>query len=260
MNLAVRLYQLQYGFWALAVMLQIAVGVYMMKQRLHRAFPVFFCYTVFQVFRSTALFAILVFLKHALAGYRAYFVFYWVTDALSAGLCLVLIYEIAGQFFRDYPVLRKIISVCLVFGAIGLLLCDILIVRRAPGHENHQLIAIILLMERSLAIIQSGLVVILFACTQLMALPWRTNLSFGISLGLGLLGTVDIIADSVRAQYGTTINELFSFAKMFAYVLAALIWLVYILPPTKKSGIAVDVKSASADTCKWNEALKELNE
>jgi hypothetical protein len=254
----VHLDQLQYGLWALAVIGQIAAGACMLKRRLHRIFPVLFCYILFEVARSTALFVILRLMRTHVASYRFYFGFYWITNALSIALCFFLVFEISRNFLFDYPLARQIVSFCLALAAIVLLLCDILLVRRAPGHESHQLISTILLLDRSVAVIQTGLVLVLFACSQVMALPWRTNLSFGVSLGLGLLGVTNLVADSARAHYGAAANGLYALAQMFAYVLAVVIWLVYILAPRKKTKISLHVQPEATEVAQWSEALTEL--
>ncbi len=248
---------LRYGLWALAVILQLAASVYMFKERLYKAFPVFFCYTVFQVLRSATLFVILQLLAHRHASYALYFKFYWITDAVSLGLCLFLVFEICRNFLRDYQLARQIVSACLVIGAIGLLVCDILLVRAVPGNEKHQLISMILLLDRSVAFIQAGLVFILFLSAKFLAIPWRTNLPFGISFGLGLLGIASLVADFVRVQYGESTNVIYDLSKMFTYVLAALIWLMYIFP-ARKSEFSADVKEVSVDPENWNKILTEI--
>jgi hypothetical protein len=249
---------LQYGFCALAVILQMTVGVLTLWQKLHRQFPVFFGYTVFQVFRSVALFSILRLKFHIGSAYSLYFNFYWITDAICIALSLLLIYEVFRNLFHDYPLARQIASATFIVGTIGLLAFDIYLTTAAPGHEPHHLLSLILLLDRNLAVIQTGLVLVLFFCVLLMALPWRTNLSFGIGLGLGILEIMDVVAVSARARFGAAVNDYYATGKMFAYALAVVVWFVYILPPRPVREICADLSPISRDADDWNEALTDV--
>lgn len=249
---------LQYAFWTLAVILQMAVGVLLIKRRVYLRFPAFLCYTAFEVFRSVALFAIILLRTHLRSAYKMYFDFYWITDAIWIALSLLVLYEVSQNFFRDYPLGRKIASVAFTIGTMGLLWFDVYWTTVAPGHERNHLISFILLIDRNLAAVEAGLVVVLFICAQLMALPWRANLSFGISLGLGILQGVNLAAVSTRALLGRAVNEFYAIGKMFAYALAVVVWLVYISPPQTTTKVCVDSTIASADVEDWNEALKDV--
>lgn len=249
---------LQYGLWTLAVVLQTAVGVLMLRQRLHRQFPVFFCYTVFQVFRSVALFSIIRLKAHLAGVYAMYFDFYWITDAICIALSLLLIYEVSRSFFRDYPLARAIVSAALMTGTLALLVFDVFLTASMPGHESHRLLSLILLLDRNLAVIQGGLVLVLFLCAQLMALPWRTNLSFGISMGLGILELADVVTVSARSRFGRVANDYCATGTMFAYVLAVVVWVVYISLLQQTSKVCVDLAPASANVEEWNRAITDL--
>jgi hypothetical protein len=249
---------LQYTFWTLAVILQIAASVMLIKLRFNRGFPAFFRYTVFEVFRSVALFTIIILKTHIHSVYAMYFDFYWITDAIWIALSLLVLHEVSRNFFRDYPLARKIVSAAFIIGMLGLLVFDVYLTTAAPGHESHHLIALILLIDRNLAVIETGLVVVLFLCTQFMGLPWRTNLSFGISLGLGILQSVNLVAVFARAQFGRTVNDVYAMSKMFAYALAVVVWLVYISHPRPSCDVCPELASASADVEDWNEALKDI--
>ncbi len=248
---------LQYGFWTLTVIFQITAGVLLARRRLYREVPAFFSYTLFQVFRSLTLFIVLQLLARHTLGYALYFKVYWITDAISVALCIVLIFEIARTFLREYELARQIVTTCLMFGAVVLLVSDVFLVRTFPGNESHRLISMILLLDRSLAILQAGLVLVLLIAARMMAIPWRTNLPFGISLGLGLVGTVNLASDAVRAQYGPAQNIVFDLARTFSYVLAALVWLVYIVPSRRTESVA-DLSDLSDAANDWSDALTEL--
>jgi hypothetical protein len=247
----------QYTLWALAVIAQITASVLLIKLKLAPQFPKFLCYTVFEVFRSVTLFAIISLRAHIHSAYAMYFDFYWITDAIWIALSLLVLYEVSRNFFRDYPLARKIASAVFTIGIVGLLLFDIYLTATAPAHENHHLITLILLIDRNLAVIETGLVVLLFICAQVMGLPLRTNLAFGVSLGLGILQSVNLVAVFARAKFGQTVNDLYAMSKMFAYALAVVVWLVYIFPPRPASNVCPELASVETGVEEWNDALTD---
>lgn len=248
---------LQYGFWALAVVLQIAAGAFMIRRNLLRRFPVVFAYLIFQSVRSITLFAILR-MGHQPGVYKAYFRFYWMTEVICALLCFSVIVELSRIFFRDYELVRQIVPAALLLGVVGLLALNVLLTASVPGHESHRLISAILLLDRSIAVLQTGLVLILFLSAKLMALPWRRDFSFGISLGLSIVGTTDLAAAFLRAQIGPAGNSIYAVAQTSAYLLAVIVWLVYIFAPQQEDDASTNIKLSPMDIHNWNEALTDI--
>lgn len=247
---------LQYGFWALAIILQVVASIVMFRRGLHVKYVPFFAYLVIQAFRSVALFVILE-LGKSPALYKTYFVFYWTTEALVAVLCLLIILDLTRQFFREYRMVRAIVPAILMLGLLALLAFNVLLTTNSPGHESHRLISAILLLYRSLAVLQTGMVFVMFLLCRLMALPWRRDFSFGISLGLSVVGAIDIAAVSLRSQVGRIDNDFCAVTESFAYLLAVLIWLVYILAPRKETGVAANIMPETA-IGNWNETLTDF--
>ncbi len=250
--------QLQYGLWALAVIGQIIVSALLYRHGLTRLFPAFFASNLFEIFRSVTLYVILWLFSYHRMDYKSYFAIYWVTDAISIALCLLIVYEVFRNFFREYHFARRIAAGALAVAILILLSTDILLVQGVPGHESHRIVSGILLLDRSVAVVQVGLLLALFLCSRMLALPWRTDLSFGVGLGLGLVGAIDVIAASARIQYGRALNDMYSLVKTFSYLLAVVIWLVYISAPRKNVEFSEDPNCESPDLNSWSETLKGL--
>jgi len=243
--------------WTLAVILQIAASVLMIRRNLHRRFAPFFAYLAVQCVRSVTLFLILR-LGHGPASYRLYFQFYWVTEAICGGLCLLVIAGVSQSFLQEYRVLRKIVPVLMISGLFALLAFNIYLTICAPGGESKRLISEILLLNRSVAVMEVGLVLGLFLFSQVMALPWRRDFSFGIILGLSIVAAIDLVAAAFRTEMGSFANSFYAFAERSGYLLAVVTWLVYIFAPREKTGEAVIIEPACDDVGNWNEALTEL--
>ncbi len=250
--------QVQYALWALAVIGQITAATLLYKRSLHSRFPAFFAYNAFQVLRSLSLYIVLWLFNHNRILYKSYFTTYWITDALSVALCLLIVYEAFRNFFYEYRLARQIGAFALVIAVIVLLSVNILLLESVRGHESHPVISSILLLDRSAAVVQVGLLLALFICSLVLALPWRTDLSFGIGLGLGIVGTINLIASSVRVHYGRALNDVYAVTKELAYLLAVIIWLVYIRLPRAKIDFSECINCESHDMDAWNETLRDF--
>lgn len=249
---------LQLNFWILAAVCQILVAAFMVKRKSHARYPVFFSYMLFHLLRSILLFVIFALLQQKRIAYASYFKVYWTLDAVSVALGFLLVYRVATNYFRDYALAQKIVIACCALGLVGLLLLNVVLVQASPGNETHRLISLILLLGRSAAIVQVGLVLVLYACSRFMALPWRTDFSFGVSLGLAICSAVELAAALSRSHFGSALNDIYSMARILAYFLAVVVWLVYISHPRAVTEIPNETLPASTDVDSWRQALKEV--
>jgi hypothetical protein len=245
----------KYGFWALAVILQIAACALMIKRGLKREYVAFFAYLAFRILRELLLFAIFRF-DHGAFAYKTYFYSYWSTEAVCAVLALLVIFSISKIFFRDYRRLHKIVSVLLLFALLALLAFDIFLNARAPGQETRRVVSSILLLSRSVDVIEVGLICGILLFSHILSLPVRNHLAFGISLGLSVLAIADLLATSLRVEFGRVVNLVYAFMLQSAYLLAVLVWLVYIRAPREQ--IVVEGEQASDDVANWNDVLRDL--
>jgi len=248
---------LQYGLWIPAVVLQTAAAILMLRLKLHRSYAAFFAYTVFNVLRSATLYLILVLMNAKALPYATYFYTYWLLDVISIGLCFLVIYSAFQRVFQNYAWLRKFASTAFGVGVVVLLGVAVTITAMSPGTETQRIISAILLLDRSLMLIQAGLIVLLFLFAAVAALPWRTDFSFGIALGFGVIASIELAAATMRAEFGQAGNEIYQFACVAGYNLAVLIWLLYIRAPKKASEFSASAPDVT-NVASWHETFTEL--
>jgi len=242
--------RLQYVLWVSGPMLQALIAIAMLRRRLVRECPWFFAYTVFHVFREGGQF----YVYHRMT--RAdYFWAYWVGQAISAVLGFAVIYEIYGNVFRRYEVIRRLGSLLFLWAATILLIVAVVVAASSQGSEANRAVEAVITLERSVRVIQCGLLLFVFAFANYFGLSWR-HYVFGIALGFGIFASVEMAAIAIRGQLGPVAREALALANSAAYYCAILIWIGYFLAPQPAPSRVA--KLPKYDLERWNQALLEL--
>jgi hypothetical protein len=237
--------------WLASPALLAAVSAVMLRRGLHRDYPLFFLYAIWQVLFSPALFV----LDHLSAVTASQFnVLLWIDEVGSMALRFAVIYEIFTALFRPYRPLKQVVGFLTRAGLLGLLIAANAIGGWGPsaGYAD-RVVGTLFVLNRAVAFIQCGLLVILFVLTWYFNLFWRSYL-FGIAAGFGVLSTVQIVTNSLQAEseQPTAIN----FVIMGAYNICVLIWTVYFLVP-ERAGRQIRTLPVT-DLESWKQELERL--
>lgn len=239
---------LDYVFWFAAPALQLAVIVCMFRRGLHRDYPYFFNYTVLAVVSEPILYFI------NARSYNLYFYAYYVNIALSVLISFAVLQEIFKDAFRPYEALRDLSVILFRWCALVALLVGVMWAINNTAHksDNGAIIDTILLADRSVRLMQCGLVFFLLLFSEYLGIA-RRSLLFGISLGFGFFAAVNMLVTTGLTHRGilhvTTLREINS----GAYLVAVLIWLGYALATApSESTVAQAVRSKD-----WNSALED---
>ena len=206
-------YVLKYALWIGGWALSLAVVVTMLRRGLRREFPLFFSYAAFQVVSVPLLFAL-----YQRGVYADYFYAYWTASALSTGLGLAVLYEVFLHAFRPYAALRGLGSMLFRWAALVLLMVAVITALAAPPGQS-TLITAILSLERSIRMMQCGLLILLLLFSPQLGLSWRSHL-FGLTAGLGAYAGVSLTLVSLRAQLGIPGDVAYSLINSGAYTFA----------------------------------------
>jgi hypothetical protein len=212
---------LMYSSWLLGPALQVALLASMMHRKLHTVFPRFFSYILFQIVKSAFLFA----------TYRyydgAYFDAYWTGNAISVVLAVTVMDEILHKLFSEYGGVQSLGSIIFRW-ACGLLLL-LAIVSALSSHEGSadRVVAAVLTFDRSVRVMQCGLVCLLMVLCRFMRNCWRQRV-FGIALGFGVFASIELILVSVAMRYGGSSANIVSLLTSAAYNGVTLLWIVYL--------------------------------
>ena len=239
-----------YLLWAASAVLLVLTGGLLLKRRFVCELPVFFAYVAFQVVQTAGLFAIHVLQLQHRMSYSDYFYAYWTSEAVGIALGLAVIYEVYCKVFRNYDALRQFGGIVFGGAAVVLLVVAVVTAATAPGTDTPGIVKAVLLLERSVRVMQCGLLAFLFVVSFFFGLPWRSRL-FGIAFGFGVFATVELAAVAVRSQIGTVAATAYSRVGTAAYGCGVLIWACYLLAPIKQYASVI----SHNDLEKWNQAL-----
>jgi len=220
---------LSHFFWFSHCALQSALFVELVRRRFYLKFPYFVSYTLAASLKSSLLIAMNY--SPAVTG-DTYTYAFFAGDAVVTALTFGVLYEIFQHVFRDYPVLRNIAARIFRWVTITLLFVAIGFAWVVPGAGTDHLMSMYFALQRSLNIVECGLVIFLILSSRYFHLAFRSY-TFGIALGLGLLAACNLAIAAVRSQIEPGGQGL-SYRVMNAvseatYFGCVLVWFIYLL-------------------------------
>jgi hypothetical protein len=202
------------------------------RRNLHKEFPVFLFFAI-----ASPIAQLTVYVADVLPAVSpiAWWKVFWGSLLLEALVKFALIGEIFGRVFGIYPSVAKL-SKWLISGVgVVLVLLAAIAAAYTPKNNVYWIVSGAHILEQTIYMIESGLIVFLFVFAAYFRLGWNRT-SFGIALGLGIsacvhLGTWALAANgNLSPQY----RRYLDFPNMFAYHLSIFIWYYYLLVPEKR--------------------------
>ncbi len=242
-----QLHMIDYIFWWATPVLMAVIAAAMYRRRLHREFPYFFNYVLFQVLSFAVEFP----MRHSVNFYWVS----WTTTALSAAVSFGVLLEIFKDAFRPYEALRELSLILFRWCALVVLLVAgmwAVTSWRSTGIDN--LTNSIYLVNRCVRMIQCGLVFFMLLFSEYLHIS-RRNVVFGISVGLGFYAAVNMLVITALPHQTAIPQIALKRLNSAAYLVAMLIWLVYTVVPMRARVAARQPLLASE---KWDSALDEV--
>lgn len=237
------------ALWPIAPVLQAIMALIMFRRKLHREFPFFFSYMIFHVLRTFVLLFV-----HS-ASHWTYFCVYWSVELIDAVFTFAVIFEIFQHVFKPYEAVRNIAMVVFRWAGVVLICLASLSAVLASNAEKYPIMAGIFALDRSVFLMQAGLLLFLFMFASSLGLTWR-NYLFGIAVGFAILASSELIVISLRAYAGWQAGVMYALLRPAAYNCAVLIWLGYLLQPQPA---ALHIKMPAPNRMEaWNQALTDF--
>lgn len=242
--------QLGYMFWILGPALQLVVCVEMVRRGMRREFPFFFSYLAFHLASTVALFVVYRW------AFDQYFYAYWTANVMRVLLGFAVLYELFSNALKPYQALRDLGKMLFVWaGIIMLLVAVLLAVNTSAPNEISRVVAAVLSLERSVRLMQCGMLLFLLLFGAKLSLSWRHQ-TFGIALGIGAYAATDLLLVSLRSSLGPGWETNFSLLRAGIYVSACAVWAVYFALP-EPARIPMASSAARPILQRWNEVLAE---
>jgi hypothetical protein len=218
------------ALWIAHPVLELSLAGVMYWRRLHRTFPVFFAYVVFQVVNFLVLFPIYQWGSGPNATDRAiaaYFDAYWISAAISVAIGFKVIHEIFLDVLRPYPNLKDLGTLLFKWAALVMLLVAMVVTAASQPGNDTLLAQAVIIMQRCMRVIQCGLILFLLFFSRHLGVS-RRQLSFGITLGFGGFASVELVGLALFSG-GQIHSHTLSLINTTAYSFSILVWIGYAL-------------------------------
>jgi hypothetical protein len=197
------------------------------RRGLHRLFPAFFVYMVFESVQGLTLYALDV-LPHVSAEV------YWRADII--GLIIeffvkfAVVWELFAALIRDRPSVAKFGIRLIVCTGVVLAALALLAAAQAPI-AHFAVLSYFRILEETIYLIEAGVMLFIFFFAAYFRLEWEKS-SFGIALGLSLSACVGLGVFAVWASGAVFKGRyVLDVVDMGTYHICVLIWFCYLLSP-----------------------------
>jgi hypothetical protein len=215
------------ALWVLAGIGQFAAMVIMVRRKFFREFPAFFCYLIFHVIGDLVGFFVIH--QYGRDSWQYYYQ-YWAAQAIFIALRFGVIYEIFSHVLQPYEGLWHLALVLFRWAGVVLVLAAAVTGAVGPSHEPDWAINGAVIVERSIDVVQCGLLIFLFVFSSYFGLTWRHHV-FGIALGLGVVASMEFLAAALGTQFNSLTYVIINLLPRAAYDSAAMIWILYLRSP-----------------------------
>ena len=231
-----------YVLWLASTFFQVGVLVALFRRGLHKEYPYFCNYTLLMVVST-------IFLLSVKGSPYLYYYGYWVSSALCVLISFAVLQEIFKDAFRPYEALRDLSVILFRWSILVLVLVGGMWAITIHSQGRDSITDIILIADRSVRMMQCGLVFFLLLFSEYLGIS-RRHVLFGIALGFGLFASVHTLVAIGMSHPGHA--TLLRRINMGAYDIAALVWLGYTaLAPSRSAALA------AMRSQEWNSALED---
>lgn len=241
--------------WIFSAIIQASLLFLAVKRRLYQQFPFFTVYLAWAFCKTITL----LFMDHlSFFTGEQYFYAFTVGRAGVAVLNFGVLYELF-KVLCDYPAARRLGATLLRSASLILLLFAIALAWLVPATGEGKRMAALYLCERTVSILQIGLLLFLFVFSRYLGISWQSH-AFGIAFGFGILASVSLATAAIRSQVEPIARNGLSDAIAVIVESTSLccnaIWFLYLLLPKSLPSRAARLPDHDLET--WNQELERL--
>lgn len=241
--------------WVAPDVLQLLLCFFLWKRRLTRRFPAF---SLFALFSGGA--ELLLYAADLLPGVSA-FAFWcmaWSTTLIEGVLMFAVIAGIFSEVFGRYASVAQLGKVLIQWAGAILVLSAAMAAAYAPRHLFGGIIYGSNLLEQSIFLIESGVLVLIFLLSSYFHLRWPRPV-LGIALGLSIIACVHLATWGLITNAGLPSEKrvLLVFLNEASFHTAILLWFYYLLVPERAS-VQTPAPLPENNLALWNRELERL--
>jgi hypothetical protein len=240
--------------WLAPDVLQLGLAAMLYRRGLHKTFPVFFAYLIYEALETFTLYSLDV--LPSVAG-QTYWRAFWVGLIAGGLIRFGVIGELLRHLLRPWPALAGTGNRLLSFAGAALTLIAAIAGALTTPNNPHWIVGGGHILQQTLYIVQCGLILFIFIFAAHYKVTWDRK-TFGISLGFAVVFSQHLASWAVMAGIRMPNNAVvLSFLNMATYHLCVLIWCYYLLVPEKKATTSA-VALPENNLAMWNRELERL--
>jgi hypothetical protein len=235
--------------WLLPISIAVLEGVILVvltRRNLRRDFPFFFTYLAFNICGF-------LFLAFAVQGSSMlYFYSFWSVTAIGMSWCFLVLYEAFISALKPFSAVIDLAKMLFGWAALFLLISAALTAAATNGAHTSKICATVLLMERSVQLLQCGLLLFLIVFEKRFGLSWRSP-GMAVALGLGIQAAVGLSVSYLREHvpaWAPSVEILDPMLRVGVLVF----WVVILMVPQSEKRTAQDSPKRLI-LQRWNETL-----
>ncbi|HVZ19394.1 MAG TPA: hypothetical protein VG897_19905 [Terriglobales bacterium] len=240
-------------FWVAAALGEIYLAGLMFRRKLHREYPVFFALVIAECLDSWLAMLFKSF------SYKAYYIEYWTFSTVITVLGFAVLREVFFHIFRPYDSLRNFGRMLFRWSAAVLILIAAVMAVSAAPVTDAPITNFILTLDRSVRLMQCGLVIFMYLFARQLGLTERHRI-FGISLGFGIFASVHLMTVTLTTLLPATTTTkasmyLINVPYQLAWLATVVVWTIYMYRPEPERRRATVLELPES----WNYKLAEID-
>jgi hypothetical protein len=242
------------GLASASALAQMAILGILIKKKLRSDFRTFFTYNAAAVLITVVSVISYVWscLFCGLGGGDTYSYVYWMMSAILMVLEFAVMYEVFANIVRPYSALIDLGKMLFRWAGVFLLIGALVTALATVGPQSTKFLAAVNLMERSLRLMQCGLLLLFFLFERKLNLSWLSP-SVSIALGLGTSAATGLIISYLRTRYPA--STALGLVDNASYLVVVIFWATCMALPQPKRRNVLDSPSRLIFQ-RWNEALE----
>lgn len=216
------------------------------RGKLRTDFPVFFRYS------AICIASYIISLVPYVFFCPQFFYVYWTLNGITMAFEFWVLYELLVNALKPYSALIDLGKMLFRWAAVFLVLAALLTAFATAGSGNNKMIAAMELLQRTVRLMQCGLLLLFFGLEKRLGLSWRTH-SMSIALGLGIYAAVDLSTTYLIDRLPALAVGFQTFTTL-VYIGAASLWAYSLAKPEPARGNVLDSPRRLIFQ-RWNEAL-----
>jgi hypothetical protein len=235
-------------FVVVTAVAQAAILAILIKRNKRREFPVFFWYNASALIAALTLLVV----NMAKPSVGLYFYLYWGLNTLLMLVEFAVMYEIFVKALKPYSGLIDLGKMLFRWAVAFLLLAAVITTFATHDSTVAKCIAAVSQVERSLRLMQCGLLLLFFLFERRLGLAWRSH-TVSIGLGLGFSAALNLSSSYLRTHFAqwTFALDLVDYTQYLAVIS---FWSVcfYLREPERNNVLDSPSKLISQ---RWNDVL-----